>query len=306
VPSILLLEPDGLGREHLLAALGAAGHNVTVLEDGRDALTRWRNERHELAVLAEDAPGMSGAEIAARMKAETPHVFAPVLLILANADVDARIAAFAVADDVVSRPFWPAEVHARIEALLRTRHLVDALRVSRAEVEARAGADSATGLRTRAYLQERLNEEWKRAARYNEPLALLLLGLEGLADVDKQRGAAFRTRLLQAIGQLTMKVLRQIDIVARSGESEVAALLPNTHFAGAITCAERLHRALAKLSVEGYTPVGSMGVSFYPGRDVNHAGDLLSQGTLALERARAEGPGNICLVQHQGYLFQVK
>ena len=49
-----------------------------------------------------------------------------------------------------------------------------------------------------------------------------------------------------------------------------------------------------------------MGIAFYPGKDVNDATDLLRMAARALERAREEGPGSICLYQHQGYLFQPK
>jgi diguanylate cyclase (GGDEF)-like protein len=304
VPSIVVLESDGLGREHLLELLGAAGHVVTVVETGDEALERWRTARHEVAILAEDAPGLPAAEIAARMKSETPHVFAPVLLITPHAnDVGARVAGLSIADDVVSRPFWPEEVLARVEALLRTRQLIDQLRVARAELEARAVSDSATGLRSRAFLLERLQEEWKRAQRYNEPLTLTVIGIEGLSAIESKRGAPFSTKLLREVAAVTQRGLRQIDVVTRFGIDELAALLPNTHFAGALVCAERLVRALAALRVDDETIRPTMGIAFFPGKDVVEPADLLRLAQRALDRAREEGAGAICLVQHQGYLF---
>ena len=54
------------------------------------------------------------------------------------------------------------------------------------------------------------------------------------------------------------------------------------------------------------TGLVSMGIAFYPGKDVNDATDLMRMAARALERARKEGPGSICLYQHQGYLFQPK
>jgi len=304
VPRILIVEPEGLGREILIQALESAGHQVTLADDGKDALERWRADRHELAILDQDTTGLSGAELAARMKAETPHVFAPVLLVIPNSDVGDRIAALSVADDVVSRPFWPAELHARAEALLRIRQLVDTLRLSR-DGDTKASADG-TGLRTRSFLSERLHEEWKRAARYNEPLAFLVLAVDGFGETEKARGGPFSQRLMSAVAQAALKILRQIDVTARYGDGEVAALLPNTHFAGAMTCAERLFQSISRLVVDGFSPTVSMGIAFYPGKDVGGPADLLNQGAAALARARTEGPGRICLVQHQGYLFQPK
>jgi diguanylate cyclase (GGDEF)-like protein len=304
VPSIVVLEPDGIGREQLVELLSAAGHTVTVVETGEEALERWRAARHEIAILAEDAPGLPASELAGRMKAETPHVFAPVLLITPHAnDVGARVAGLSIADDVVSRPFWPEEVLARVEALLRTRHLVDQLRVARAELEARAVSDSTTGLRSRAFLLERLQEEWKRAQRYNEPLTLVLIGVDGIPAVQTRRGGPFADRLLREIAAVTQRLLRQIDVVTRFGGDELAALLPNTHFAGALVCAERLSRALAALRVDDEVARATMGIAFFPGKDVIDPGDLVRLAQRALDRAREEGTGAICLVQHQGYLF---
>ena len=73
-----------------------------------------------------------------------------------------------------------------------------------------------------------------------------------------------------------------------------------------MTCAERLFQSVSRLVVDGFSPTVSMGIAFYPGKDVGGPADLLNQGAAALARARTEGPGRICLVQHQGYLFQPK
>jgi diguanylate cyclase (GGDEF)-like protein len=306
MPSILIAEAPSAARDQLVELLQRAGHVITVAEDGADALARWRADRHELAILAVDLARQSGAEVAARMKVETPHVFAPVILVLARSEREARVEALSVADDAVARPFAPVELHARVEALLRTRYLVDQLRAARAESESRSIADGVTGLRNRLFLGERLNEEFKRSLRYNEPLSLILVSIEGLRELVSQRGGPFGDRVLVALANVALKSLRQIDVVCRYGPAELAALLPNTHFAGSLICAERLHREAARSPVEDFVPTISMGISFFPGKDVAEPADLLKLASRALDTARHEGPGNICLVQHQGYLFQPK
>jgi diguanylate cyclase (GGDEF)-like protein len=221
-------------------------------------------------------------------------------------DAGARAATLAVADDVVARPYDPREVAARVAALLRTRAIVDELRLQRAESEAHSYADQATGLRNRAFLGERIGEEFKRAVRYNEPLSLVLLAVEGMRELIERRGPGTGDRMLMAVANASLRSLRQIDVVTRYGAAELAALLPNTHLAGALTCADRLRREMAVASVDELKPTVSMGIAFYPGKEVNDATDLLRMAARALERAREEGPGSICLYQHQGYLFQPK
>jgi diguanylate cyclase (GGDEF)-like protein len=99
------------------------------------------------------------------------------------------------------------------------------------------------------------------------------------------------------------RALRQIDLVTRYGSWELGALLVNTHLAGSLTCADRLRKEIEKAKVDDTALEMVMGISFYPGKDVNEPEDLVRLCALALERARAEGPGSICLIQHQGYLF---
>jgi diguanylate cyclase (GGDEF)-like protein len=303
--AILMVEPPSAARDELERALGSAGHRVLVVSDGESALQAWRAERHELAILDEAAPHLNGIGVALRMKAESPSAFMPVVIVSAR-DALARTAALAVADDVVTRPFDPRELSARVTALLRTRAIVDDLRLQRAESEAKTYADAATGLRNRAFLGERIGEEFKRAVRYNEPLSLVLLAVEGMRELVERRGIGTSDRLLQAVANASLRSLRQIDVVTRYSAHELAALLPNTHLAGALTCADRLRRETGNAAVDDTRAVVSMGIAFYPGKDVNDATDLMRMAARALERAREEGAGSICLYQHQGYLFQPK
>jgi diguanylate cyclase (GGDEF)-like protein len=285
VASLLISEPASPERDRLVELL--SGHKIALV-DGGEALAAFRRERPELCLVDEI--------VAQQIKAEAQG-FVPVIAVVPRAD--SRAFALTFADDAVMRPIDPAETAARITALLRTKKLFESVR---AESEARSLADAATGLKNRVFLNERLNEEWKRAARYNEPLSLLIVAVESL----QPRPAPFIDKVMHAVAAATLRSLRQIDVVTRFSGVELAALLPNTHFAGSIICAERLSKECGRVAVEDFLAIVTMGVAFYPGRDVQEPTDLLKQATRALERAREEGPGSICLVQHQGYLFQPK
>jgi diguanylate cyclase (GGDEF)-like protein len=296
---LIVVEPSSPERDKLLELLAAAGHKLTLAVDGSEALTVWRRDRHEL-VVADEAAAL---ELAQKIKAEVGQRFVPVLAVVARPE--ARAGALTFADDAVARPIDPGEAAARVAALLRTRKLVEELRTAQKDSEARSFADAATGLRNRVFLNERLGEEWKRAARYNEPLSLLLLSIEGLAGKPQ----TFLDNSLHTVAAAALRSLRQIDVVTRFAQAELAALLPNTHFAGSIMCADRLYKEVGRVTVpelNDWRPVVTMGIAFYPGKDVQEPSDLLKLASRALERARQEGPGSICLVQHQGYLFLPK
>src|SRR3990170_3623297 len=68
---------------------------------------------------------------------------------------------------------------ARVAGLLRTRRIVDDALRSRSDLEESATHDPLTGLYNQRYLTTRLDEEFRRAQRYQEPLALLKIDLDG-------------------------------------------------------------------------------------------------------------------------------
>jgi diguanylate cyclase (GGDEF)-like protein len=306
VPAILVAEPASPARDLLERALSDVGYKVRVAGDGEEALAYWRLDRHELVIAADNLPRLGGIELASRVKAEMPLGFQAVILVTEQSDPTERAHALAIVDDVVTRPYDVEEFVARAQVLLRTRRIVEELRIARAESEARSYADPVTGLRNRAFLGERLTEEFKRAMRYNEPLSLILISIEGWNALVEQRGTPFSERLLNTVAGVAVRTLRQIDIVTRYGPCELAALLPNTHLAGSLICAERLLRESSAQAVDDMKPLVAMGIAFFPGKDVADTTDLLRMAARALERARDEGPGSICLYQHQSYLFQPK
>ena len=293
---VVLCAPATPFRDAAGKALEAAGHRVhcaavpaAIMEAPRVREGEGPSrERPDCVLLDETATGGPAGLYAAALRLRgTGPTPIPTLGVIDRQEPDARAAALQVCDDVLSRPAHLVEVVARIESLLR-----------RGAADDRAGRteDPATGLRSRGYLDERVTEEWRRATRFSEPLAFLVAGLAGglRASPRSERG-------LREVGGALRRSLRQIDVLGRFGSFEVAALLVNTHLAGALTCAERLKKELAQASSGDGGFI--LGLSFYPGKDVASASDLVRTAERALERARAEGPGSVCLIQHQSYLF---
>jgi PleD family two-component response regulator len=284
VARVLVADDVAISREALARALRDRGHEVIAAADGEEALAAFQKEPPDAAVMDVVMQRISGLEAASRIKGMAGR-HTPVILVSAKCDLEARLAALAVADDFLAKPYEPAELAARLESQLRLRRLIEEVRAGRAE----AGA-----LKSREQLLERLNEEWLRAVRFNEPLSVLVLQPDGPESPDA----------LARLGEASHRVLRQIDVVARFPPNRICALLPNTHVAGALAAAARLKRELAHTVHAGMPLSACMGISVFPGREIAAQADLLRAAERAIARASDEGPGMICLYQHQGYLFQ--
>ena len=85
--------------------------------------------------------------------------------------------------------------------------------------------DSLTGLYNKKYLQERLEEEIKRAAIYQRPCGLLLVEITNLDKVKTALGAIETEKILKQAAKIFKDALRVIDIAARLEENRFAAIL---------------------------------------------------------------------------------
>jgi len=115
--SILLLSAVAEGAEPLVAALRAAGHEVTVVSDADETIRRAGE--FTLVTIDVVAAPRSAAEVCAEIRRTPAFSAVPVLCVSQKDDVEERVRFLeAGADDVIARPFDPRELQARVEGLL--------------------------------------------------------------------------------------------------------------------------------------------------------------------------------------------
>lgn len=291
--AVKVLIADDSEAERLSArnTLSAAGYAVVEAFDGQHALEVFARERPDLVLLDVVMPRLTGLETCRILKAKTQSTYLPVIMLSTRNSVNARVEGLrSGADDYLGKPYDGDELVARVEALLRTRKILG-------EPEAKGEGEgdapmsepgSATPLADAQ--RRRMEEEFDRAERYSDPLACLRVALD-----DGHGQVALRGVIESSV--------RKIDIIFEAADDGFMLLLPNTHFPGALSVAERIWRD-ARAATFGGKPLSvSVGVSFYPNRDTHSLQDLVELVDAALEEARHGGGGKICLYQHQGYLY---
>jgi diguanylate cyclase (GGDEF)-like protein len=108
-----------------------------------------------------------------------------------------------------------------------------------------SSTDPLTGLANRRLLDKRLREELARVGRYKHPLALMLLDLDGLKNVNDRRGHDAGDNAIRAVARTLQKTCRSTDLAARLGGDEFAVLAPDITELEARTLAERIRRSLS-------------------------------------------------------------
>lgn len=120
--NILVVEDEPAIQELIAASLQLAGHQVLRADDAEAACALVREAIPDAILLDWMLPGMSGVQLARRLRADERTRDVPIILLTARSEESDKVAGLeAGADDYVTKPFSPRELMARIKAVLRRR-----------------------------------------------------------------------------------------------------------------------------------------------------------------------------------------
>ena len=143
----------------------------------------------------------------------------------------------------------------------------------------------------------------------------MMIDLDHFKQVNDRHGHQMGDVVLRDAAAVIKASVRDPDICARYGGEEFAVILPKTHLAGALTVAERVWRGLKdKVYRQEVPAVGqavvaevrvtaSLGLAFFPSKDISSAELLVKFADEALYQAKRSGRNNICLYQAQNYRY---
>ena len=114
---ILVIEDEPSVGEIVSLYLRRAGFPVTVVSDGKQAISLLEKQTPKLVVLDLMLPGVDGWEITRWLRARGDT---PIIMVTARKEETERIAGLEMgADDYVTKPFSPQELVSRVRAVLR-------------------------------------------------------------------------------------------------------------------------------------------------------------------------------------------
>ncbi len=120
---ILVVEDEASFSEALAYLLTKEGFEVTVAENGADAITEFARNGADLVLLDLMLPGLSGVEVCRQIRSYSQ---VPIIMLTAKDDeVDKVVGLEIGADDYVTKPYKSRELVARIRAVLRRQGNID-------------------------------------------------------------------------------------------------------------------------------------------------------------------------------------
>jgi two-component system, OmpR family, phosphate regulon response regulator PhoB len=121
-PTILVVEDEPAIQDLIQINLEMNGYRVLTEESAEGALKQVQQELPDVALLDWMLPGMSGVELARRLRADSRTKLLPIIMLTAKGEEDDKLKGLENgADDYITKPFSVRELEARIKAVLRRR-----------------------------------------------------------------------------------------------------------------------------------------------------------------------------------------
>ncbi len=291
---VLLVEDEPNHAELVATMLTRRGYAVEVAADGAEGIRRAEAAPPDLILLDVRMPSLDGFTAAAELRRDERTRDVPILFLSACDEVGAKVRGLELgAVDYLAKPFHGAELLARLDRAFAEGE-------ARAELRQAALVDHLTGLGNLRFLEERLRQECARAERYQVPLAVAMLDLDGLKRVNDSLGHAAGNAVLARVGRVLRDESRDSDAAARFGGDEFVVVLPHTELADARAFAERVRRRLR--DGESGTPATvSIGVAAYAPRGAEGGAErLLALADAAVYRAKRDGGDRVCTLDGAG------
>ncbi|HEV2755401.1 MAG TPA: diguanylate cyclase [Actinomycetota bacterium] len=273
-PLVLVVDDDPDLRALANIQLGDGGFDVIQAANGRECLALASTHSPDVILLDIMMPGMNGSEVLTALSGDPVTKDIPVVFVSALASPEDKVRGLENgAVDYITKPLETREFVARVGVAARTRR--------------RAREEAVSGVGRRDDFDAKLREEVARSSRSSSPLALLLVDVDDLGQVNDVHGLAAGDSVLAEIGKSLGETLRLSDSLYRYASDEFAIVLPDTDLPTAAVVAERCREAVAGMRWMAGRVTVSIGVAELQSGHASE--DLLARAQTALHRAKESG-----------------
>ncbi len=293
---VLLIDDDPDVQLLVQAMLRPLGVQMHVVGDGAAGLQSARDHTPDLILLDYDLPERSGLEILNELRFDPVLSRVPVIMVTGS-DSHAILASCfsAGAQDYIRKPFFAAELRARVGSAIERQNLL-------VELERAARRDRLTGLPNRAFLHDSLQIAIEAARENaNAGFSLMFLDFDRFKLINDSLGHDVGDLLLQSIADRLRENLRASDTLALDARTTTVARLGGDEFVVllhgvakpevAMMVAERLIIALQpayQLGPHIVRSSASIGIACYASH-YESADDMLRDADIAMYEAKCRG-----------------
>lgn len=163
-------------------------------------------------------------------------------------------------------------------------------------LEKLASTDSLTNLPNRQTIMNHAAKEFACAKRYSQPLSVVMIDIDHFKSINDNHGHATGDLVLENVGHICGKCLRDSDVLGRVGGEEFILLLPGASQESAEQVAERMRKSLAETPIHtnnlSLTITASFGVASISADD-GSLEELVARADNAMYEAKHNGRNQV-------------
>lgn len=317
---VLMVEDSKVSIKAVAGYLQDMGVQPLIAETGNDAIGMYRRERPDIILLDIILPDITGYEVAKQVRKLQGKDDWTAIIFLSGMSKDDDLARGIQAggDDYLIKPVGRVVLQAKVSAMYRLVRMQRALvqlteQLNRAneqlnhanlELHRISMTDGLTGIANRRVFDESLLREWRRCARIQKPLSIVMLDVDYFKKYNDRYGHQAGDECLKAAArEIANAVPRASDLAARYGGEEFVLILGETDGEGARRVADRIRGQLAGLMVVNedsphrYVTVSS-GISTVVPSDDRLVEKLVKSADNALYLAKKEGRDTVAYLDY--------
>lgn len=288
---ILIAEYDEAIKKILISIADSLGLVVHEVENGKSAYqTLEENKDIQLVLMDWEMPGMSGLELASKLRKMEDRFFY-IIMLTGNSGTKNLVQAIeAGSDDFISKPFYPEEVRVRLKSGMR---VIEQER----KLSKLASFDALTQVWNRRMIIKWLHSGWNTAKRHDSRMGVLLFDLDYFKKINDTYGHHCGDEALKLFSERVQGQIRSTDFFGRYGGEEFLLVAPLSDHAELEDLANRIRQDVesAVLTLDSGDRISmttSIGVTEMSDSD-HDAENMLKRADEALCKAKIAGRNTV-------------
>lgn len=251
----VLLAEDSRANQLLISTyIQEFGHEVIAVDNGKEAVDAFRNERPDLVLMDVTMPIMDGYQATTEIRKLSAEIddWVPIIFLSALTQPDdiAKGIEFG-GDDYLTKPIEPVILNAKLIAMSRISKMRNKLEKVNQRLKILTVQDPLTGIANRRHFNTIFEKEFKRALRNSTPISIIMCDIDYFKLFNDNYGHQQGDSCIQRVAKSLAKIAkRPNDLVARYGGEEFVILLPETDLEGAEFVANLLLKRVSNEHIE--------------------------------------------------------
>lgn len=163
------------------------------------------------------------------------------------------------------------------------------------KMEFMAKMDNLTKVYNRHSIQNKLNEEYKKAQNLKSDLSLIIFDIDNFKKCNDTYGHLFGDKVLSKVAKCVKNNIRALDTIGRYGGEEFIVLFPSTSLENAYNVANKIRNKISELELESDQGIVNVTASFglaHISQSTDEK-DLIDKADIALYVAKRTGKNKV-------------